>query len=74
MTNELIWHIGKEGTSSTRLDVAPFRAYFCWNQNGLSVRSEDYSVIELRAKIQRCLANGENVDAFAAALECLERI
>lgn len=70
---ELHWHIGKEGTPSTRLNMPPFRAFFFWVKDGLLVNSADFSREELIAEIERRKNAREDVGPFAQALKRLER-
>lgn len=74
MTDNVHWHIGKEGTMSTALDRGPFRAYFFTTTDGMLIASDDYSETELRAEIHRRISNGENSEPYVAALERLKRI
>jgi len=74
MTDELHWHISKEGITSTRLDRGPYRAYFFTVTDGQLVAAADYSANELRAEVRRRASNGEDSSAYAAALNRLERV
>lgn len=67
--HELIWHVGKEGTQRTRLDVPPFRAYFTWLEDGQVVRSVDFDKKELETEIARLVDSGEESAPFKDALK-----
>lgn len=70
---DLKWHIGKEGTQHTRLDLPPYRAYFTWHAKGQIIQSADFDIKELEDEITRLREAGENPDQFRDALERLSR-
>lgn len=72
MTNEIQWFIGKEGTTRTRLDVPPFRAYFYWLKEGTVVESADFDKDELVLEIGRRVAVGDAATHFKDALRELQ--
>ena len=71
MQVELSWHIGKEGTSQERLDIPPYKAYFYWKSKGRTIRSAEYTKVELQTEIQRRKQAGEEVSAFEQAFSQL---
>lgn len=69
----LTWHIGKEGTMKSRLDVPPYRAYFVWLENNLVTRSADFSYEELVAEVSQIEESGAEFADYLAALSALNR-
>jgi hypothetical protein len=74
MNEELRWHIGKEGTPSTRLNLPPFKAFFLWVRDGELVNSADFSKDELKLEIERLQKEGKDAEKFKEAFRRLERL
>jgi len=68
MPEDIGFHIGKEVSP---LDKPPFRAYFHWTQEGLLVKSEDFSKQELEAEITSGRRDGRELELFKEALQRL---
>jgi hypothetical protein len=71
VTEEIQWFIGKEGTTRTRLDVPPFRAFFFWLQDGKVVESADFDRQELEVEIEKRRVAGQDTAEFVKALKGL---
>ena len=69
MDEQIKWHIGKEGTTHVRIDVAPFRAYFSWLENGKLVKAADFDRAELGVEIRRRSGLGLDTAPFEQALK-----
>lgn len=71
MTGEIQWFIGKEGTTRTRLDIPPFRAFFFWLQDGKVVKSADFDRQELEVEIEKRRVVCQDAAEFEKALKGL---
>lgn len=69
MTGEIQWFIGKEGTTRTRLDIPPFRAFFFWLQDGKVVKSADFDRQELEVEIEKRRVACQDAAEFVKALK-----
>lgn len=68
---ELVWHIGKEGLTSTNLETPPFKAFFTWLRDGQIERTADFTQSELEAEIERFRGVGDDSAPFEAAVKQL---
>lgn len=70
MTEEIQWFIsGKEGTTRTRLNVPPFRAFFFWLHDGKVVESADFDRQELEVEIEKRRVVKQETVEFVKALK-----
>ena len=68
---KLVWHIGKEGSTSTNLEAPPFKAFFTWLHAGQIERFADFTEPELQTEITRLRSAGEDTTPYEQALKQL---